>query len=213
LKVQRENKDGAILPLVATDLPVVVGEAHDGEGAALGWRFKLWFRDSKVVLPSGQPRVVYHRTAANFDVFDTERGDLGAHFGTSRQAEALMGGAMRPGERTLAVYLSIQNPIRLQDKGGFHADAVAPQLRRLGILDRPTALRLARIGDIGTVSERRAANREIREHLRLAGFDGVVYRNTTEEGGDSYIIFDPCQVKSATANSGMYDWNDESICG
>jgi hypothetical protein len=166
--------------------------------------FRRWFGDSKVVDRKGLPLVVYHRTAKDFSAFDTERGDLGSHFGTAEQAEALLDGHMRDGELTVPVYLSLKNPLRLSDKGGFHADAVAPQLKRMGLIDASTCKRLAAIGDRGTVVERRAANAEIKSILLREGYDGVVYKNTTEGRGDSYIAFAPEQIKSALGNRGAY---------
>lgn len=166
--------------------------------------FAAWFGASAVVGRGGKPLVVYHRTAADFEAFDTTRGDLGTHFGSAAQAASLLDGRMRDGERTLAVYLSIQRPIRLKDVGGFHADAVAPQLKRLGLIDAQTAKRLHDAGDRGTVAIRRAANHEVRAILAAAGFDGVVYRNEAEGKGDSFIAFSANQVKSALGNCGLY---------
>jgi len=166
--------------------------------------FQDWFAGSKVVA-RGKPKLAFHRTCADFDAFDTTRGDLGSHFGSTDQARGMLGGTARPGERTIPVYLSLKNPIRLLDQGSFHADSVAPQLRRRGLIDAATAIRLTALGDRGTALERRAANQEIKDILTRLGFDGVVYRNLTEGKGDSYIAFDPTQIKSALANNGDFD--------
>jgi ADP-Ribosyltransferase in polyvalent proteins len=91
--------------------------------------FKVWFRGSVVATKSGKPLVMYHRTASDFEKFDTTKGDLGTHFGTAEQALNLHGSEHRDGERTIPVYLSIKNPIRLKD-GNFHADAVAPNFSK-----------------------------------------------------------------------------------
>ncbi len=40
---------------------------------------------------------------------------------------------------------------------------------------------------------------------KAEGHDGLVYRNEAEGRGDSYVIFDPRQVKSATGNRGSFD--------
>lgn len=174
------------------------------DGNAVRENFDRWFKGSVIVDKRGRPLVAYHRTATDFDEFDTTRGDLGTHFGTADQAANLFGGQLRNGERTLAVFLHIENPLRLQDKGGFHADGVAPQLRRKGFIDGATCRRLVEVGLNGRVHERRAANEEIKALLRAAGHDGVVYRNTMEGRGNSFIAFDPCQIKSAIGNSGLY---------
>lgn len=173
--------------------------------------FQKWFGASKIVDRRGRPLVVYHRTNRDFDAFDTNRGDLGAHFGSAAQAEAHLNGSIREGDRTLAVYLRLENPLRLTDKGGFHADAVAPQLKRLGLIDPATAARLAKAGDRGTLTERREANREIKSLLGKAGYDGIVYKNQHEGKGDSYIAFDPGQIKSAIGNTGAFDRESDSL--
>lgn len=174
-------------------------------GRTVAENFATWFLGSAVVTPRGQPLMVFHRTAADFTAFDTDRGDLGSHFGSAEQALALNMGMMRPGEATVPVYLALRNPIKLRDLGSFHADAVAPQLRKLGLLDAASAQRLHRLGDVGTVEERRGANREIKALLMAAGFDGVVYENKQEGAGKSWIAFRPEQVKSAIGNSGHFN--------
>lgn len=174
-------------------------------GRTVAENFATWFLGSAVVTPRGQPLMVFHRTAADFTAFDTDRGDLGSHFGTAEQALALNMGMMRPGEATVPVYLALRNPIKLRDLGSFHADAVAPQLRKHGLLDAASAQRLHRLGDVGTVEERRGANREIKSILMVAGFDGVVYENKQEGNGKSWIAFCPEQVKSAIGNSGLFN--------
>lgn len=173
-------------------------------GRTFAENFSSWFSGSVVVTRRGQPMPVFHRTAADFCTFDTDRGDLGSHFGTAEQAQALNMGMMRPGEATIAAYLALRNPIQLKDLGSFHADAVAPQLLQLGLLDAATAQRLYRLGDEGTVEERRGANREIKALLVAAGFDGVVYENKQEGKGRSWIAFRPLQIKSAVGNSGRF---------
>lgn len=185
-------------------------------GRTVADNFATWFAGSAVVTPRGRPMPVFHRTAADFCAFDTERGDLGSHFGSAEQALALNMGMMRPGEATVAVYLALRNPIQLKDLGSFHADAVAPQLRKLGLLDAAAAQRLYRLGDVGNVEERRGANREIKVLLLAAGFDGVAYENKQEGRGKSWIAFRPEQVKSAIGNSGLFnpsspDMSDRSI--
>lgn len=158
---------------------------------------------SKTAKASGYEIEAYHKTSAKepFYEFDVSRGDLGAHFGTKAQASNLRSDA--PGA-VMRVFLNLENPIRLQDKGGFHADSVIPQLARnrtikmMGALSDQKASRLMKLGD-GTASERKAANAEVRALLKSLGYDGVVYSNKHEGAGDSYIAFSPEQIKSGEA--------------
>lgn len=50
------------------------------------------------------------------------------------------------------------------------------------------------------------------EAAKQAGYDGIVYRNLIEDAGkDSYVAFDPTQIKSATGNRGTFDPSNPSI--
>lgn len=178
------------------------------EGIRNFWR---WFGDSRITKPAGRPVVMYHRTAAIFSSFDTRRGDLGSHFGTAEQANNMLGGTFRDGEYVIPVYLLVKNPLRLLDYGGFHADATAPQLRRMGLLSKEDAGRLERIGRDGTVAQRREANNEIKQVLWTAGFDSIEYKNAHEGRGFSYIVFGSKQVKSALSNSGSFNPVSEDL--
>jgi hypothetical protein len=47
--------------------------------------------------------------------------------------------------------------------------------------------------------------------LHELGYDSIIYQNEFEGGGDSYLLLDPRQVKSATDNVGTFDPSDPSI--
>jgi len=51
---------------------------------------------------------------------------------------------------------------------------------------------------------------EYRDGLIKDGFDGIQYKNMVE-GGTSYIVFNPNQIKSATANIGAFSTTDPRI--
>jgi hypothetical protein len=76
--------------------------------------FKAWFRDSKVVNADGSPKVVYHGTKATFDAFNTDKN--GGAFFTSNRSYAKNYGRNERGGRVEAVYLSIQNPLDMNNK-------------------------------------------------------------------------------------------------
>lgn len=157
--------------------------------------FDTWFAGSKVVDHAGQPKVMYHRTDVDFDTFDPSFGDLGSHFGTSEQTNNLRDGWFAIGERTLAVYLSIKNPLRLYDDGHFSSEYVAPQLAEKGMIDAATSQRIVDMSN-GSLN-RSAAEEEIRSIITQAGYDGVVYENETEGVGDSWIALNSTQIKYA----------------
>jgi len=45
----------------------------------------------------------------------------------------------------------------------------------------------------------------LKAFLQQLGYDSIVYDNKFEGGGDSYILFNPAQVKSATGNQGTFN--------
>jgi hypothetical protein len=63
----------------------------------------------------------------------------------------------------------------------------------------------------GSANERAQRFKLIREYLKSKGYDGITYPNEYEGEGESYIAFDPTQIKSAIGNSGSFDPNDPNI--
>lgn len=238
---EAESKQGAMFSLKQTESP----------------EFKKWFGESKVVDADGKPLVVYHSTTGDFDTFKRKRSDIGMHFGTIEQAEDRGEfireiGAPRSTnpENIMPVYLSINKPLRLDDLGAWNRENIYFALREMSQFQVYTTDTLT----------------ELREKIRDEGYDGIVYKNTGEVGGnkpyrekarearkevekvfgkgknsfsiedqkdpsykawrnaenkarqhreesgeDSYIIFDPTQVKSATGNNGEFDPNNPDI--
>lgn len=199
--------------------------------------WKRWFKKSKVVNKDGSPQIVYHatRSPTPFDVFDTSRSELGSHFGSLKQSNAIVeGGAFTP--HTIPAYLSIQNPIRLRDLGEFTPDYVLDQIEdKIGELDLNED-EYALLAEETGPETRTAQQALIQRVLKDAGYDGVVYLNRREgidtagedledinsltdkeflarfpDAKDSWIVFDPQQVKSALSNTGEYNPNDARI--
>ena len=213
-------------------IKVIEGAAKPSLRAPKTEAFKRWFGNSKVVDENGEPLVMYHYTASSedFSKFATkENVELGSHFGTKEQILDIDDrGEYNAKPRVLPVYLSIQNPIRLRDDGGFQPARVLRQLDDMGLLtDR-------QYNALASESSEQKANSKIRDLLIKAGYDGVVYINRREgygrsasvwgdaqlfgsrwsdqqwlekhpEGKDSYIAFNPTQIKSATGNIGTFD--------
>jgi len=185
--------------------------------------FKAWFGDSKVVDEAGEPLVVYHGTTADFDEFLTDT-DMGAHFGTALAAEdrlRALGEARYPRSgdpRTVTAYLKIENPYRMPDMGDmWDGPSVARYLADDSGLDFSLWSGGSRglIEDVDMVGD----SAPVQEFLRRNGYDGIVYKNIEEGrrdiGGtdtlsDSYIAFDPTQIKSAQ-NVGTWDPSDPRI--
>ena len=192
---------------LSNDKPSNVGDGRLAEGPARWRANKAAFTEGSRV-----KGVVYHGTNADIEVFDTKRGDLGTHFGTIEQANKSVarGRGAGAGPNVIPAYISLKNPLRLRDTGTFHADGIAPQLAQKGWITRAEAKQI--VDEI----ERNWRLREkydeqllnlIKEH----GHDGVVYANTTEGKGDSYIVFEPTQIKSAIGNNGDFNPADPRI--
>lgn len=180
--------------------------------------FKQWFGDSKVVDASGKPLVVFHGTdAGEFSEFAYTE-DIGFHFGSRSVANARIGASPmairdtlreggpfehQEGRAVMPVYLKIENPLRLPDLNDWSPRNVVRELESRSIISQDRAA-TADIVDRETV----------RDWLAAKGYDGIVYRNSVEangKGGDSYIVFHPEQIKSATGNRGTFDPSNPSI--
>lgn len=193
--------------------------------------FKKWFIGSKVINKQGNPLVVYHASKAKFDAFHTNSTEMGAHFGTKKQA----GSFKRP--EMNAYYLSIKNPYRLSDMGMFDPLTVAYQLVDKKVINQKFADKLE--DAMGQYGEREAILR-LQHELEKHGYDGIVYMNRRENvktkkyhqdsdfektatdnifkmeypsAEDSFIAFHPEQIKSVAAkefNPKSPDVNEET---
>lgn len=200
-----------------------------------------WAGDTQVAHQPGDPKVVYHSTKGDFDVFDTQRGELGTHLGTIPQANARAGSYFSGPASIMPLYARIENPIRLEDHGGFNVARVQEQLRQRGLMTPELERKLYKLGQThpGYATYEAEGTKILQDHLKSLGYDGVVYLNRVEGASkignsvpdsilhpdvsdtqalnafpdmqDSYIVFDPNQVKSALGNSGAFSRRDDSI--
>lgn len=168
--------------------------------------FKRWFGDwealargdksvnpdsvSKAIDENGEPMVVYHGTQrAGFESFYPEQ-----HFGTSEQANSLLQ------EKDMARTSLLGNKgFVLSDSLDFgENDAVYP-----------TFLSIKNPKRVDDAGDGKGWEREIKK-AKTQGHDGLIYGNSEEAGAngetgiDSYLTLSPNQIKSATANEGMF---------
>ena len=187
--------------------------------------FRKWFGNSKVVDEAGEPLTVYHSTLKDFDKFETTTDrSLGAHFGSEEAANNRIESFINRHEEnkgiTLAdkpsqimpVNLSLKKPFRMDDMISWQPEEVA---NRINYYISERNLDMPYIKPKHMIDESKNAvkiynNDEIVSALKKGGYDGIVYENIIEGGGDSYIAFDPEQIKSIY-NRGTYDPKDANI--
>lgn len=189
--------------------------------------FQKWFNSSKVTTDQHEPLVVYHATSADFTAFNTRGRDLGSHFGTKNHVNSFADVT-----QVIPVYLSIKNPLWLEDRGGFELTRVIDQLIDAQVLSDAQADILSDQGAGGVLTESQLSN-HLQCIIEQAGYDGIFYINRREGAHDpfgadghdgedldemtdeefraefpaaevSYIVFNPSQVKSALSNAGLY---------
>jgi hypothetical protein len=123
---------------------------------------------------------LFHGTKADFTTFDSSKheglADAFYHFGNESAAMARTKGK----GKMLRVFLQARSPIRLDDPGYWMGENLSESLEKAGIFIKSE-----------DASEDIAA-----KAIRDAGYDSIIYRNDTE-GGESYAVFDPNQIKSA----------------
>ncbi|BAV39282.1 P domain-containing [Tenacibaculum phage pT24] len=183
--------------------------------------FKKWFGKSKLKNKDGSPKVMYHGTRAEFNEFRVNN-ELGAHFGDEEAANAILYGSSG---KIMEVYLRCENPIRVDDMLAFDFPTLCEYFEE----DEPNKLPKEELEKILEFKKEWIAiefnsPQEIRKSERMEkegemmfvnlfkkmGHDSVVYRNQREGKADSYIIFDPNQVKSIY-NEGKFSRKDNNI--
>ena len=136
----------------------------------------------------------FHGTSADFEEFKIsgkgspyKREAVGPHFGTREQADFVTSTKGDKG-KTKEFILDIKNPVRLEDRNSWSHSGVNSQLYEKGIITKEEY----------EANVYGAEDYDIRETLKAKGYDGIVYNNTAEGPGDSYIAFSNDQIKTET---------------
>jgi hypothetical protein len=177
--------------------------------------FKKWFGSSKVVDENGEPLVVSHiakkKGITTFDPkYKTELSSMGFHFGTPEQAEfrgTQYDFKSRSEPEVGQYYLSIKKPLRVSHMASYAPDHLADQMFEMGVLDDDSYADIQSETGYDSVE----TGDRLVQILKDNGYDGLVYENEKEGTGDSYVPFDPTQIKSATGNQGTYDPENADI--
>jgi len=170
-----------------------------------------------------------------------EYAKFGFHVGTEEAANTRLvqtEGLNAKGANIMPVYVKAENPLRIDenrlgrwgiddimsevmekaDKGeidGISPDAIEDFFNdrfdieaEVGVEDNLAEPRVWQDEDMWMPGER---SNYLKVFLQQLGYDSIVYNNEFEGGGDSYILLDPRQVKSATGNKGTYNPENPDI--
>lgn len=184
------------------------------EGVRNFWR---WFGDSKVVDADGRPLVVYHGTNAEFSVFKPNSKSINSttfgYIDTERTGIFLSDNSEfsnQYGERVMPLFASIKNPAEIsRDLILDFADSIDPfgPDRNLYVLAKNSNRWALFDNDIG---------RRFVQFLNEKGYDGAVFAEDISTGdadveGNTYVAFNPTQIKSAISNTGAFSPESSDI--
>ena len=152
---------------------------------------------------------VYHATDVPFEgsIIDPSKSDFGFHVGTLEQANARImargknGTFYGDGANVMPLMTNkYANLLKVTDEGTFHADSLAPQLVKKGLMSKEKAKLIDQeIGGNWDMDKIAAYDQEIRDLLTKEGYDGLKYKNMQEGEGMSYAFSNPSQVRSRFA--------------
>ena len=133
---------------------------------------------------------LFHGTRADFNKF--QRGDLGIHFGTQEQA------SNRGSTRQIRSFLKA-NPLRIDDDPGFWMGRRLIDLLAEKGIDKSALIKISnKAANEGGVSGEPNSSADILARgLMDLGIDAIQYPNKFEGAGDSIVVLDPTQIKSA----------------
>ena len=163
--------------------------------------------ESSVKEPLYHGTVFIDESGQPFRVPNTSTGTekLGFHVGTPEQASYRVlltpdPDVYQPNAHLMPLYVNSKNPLRVTDD---EANDASQLVKKLLVENKITP---AQYKDFKAKS---AHDDEPEKHavklIKSLGHDSLVYSNIAEGAGDSYVLFNPHQVKSATSNVGTYD--------
>ena len=179
--------------------------------------FRRFFEGSKAVDEYGEPQRFFHGTLAprGIDAFR-----FNSHFGTASQANErvkslsemeddyrhryLYPSGAYQAPQVMPVYLNAQNPMRFEDT--MFEDWREP-IKKAKALGHDSIVYLNR-GEM--TEDQLAKNKELTNLWGMRLSDDYL-RSEVPGVADSYIVFDPKQIKSASGNRGTYDPDDPDI--
>ncbi|MEF8794317.1 PLxRFG domain-containing protein [Thiohalorhabdus sp.] len=166
--------------------------------------FRRWFGDSQATTPDGEPQVMYHGTTSNFarpngNIFLTSDPDVASEYAESGSFTDALSGADEDSLGTanvMPVYVRAETPLTVHSNEDL-ADALDRE-NTPGVEGAPVHQNLnAVLEDADAMAT-----------LRRKGYDSIYLTSDISPGTtlphDSWVVFDPQQIKSATGNIGSF---------
>ena len=177
----------------------------DTAGRTIGAEISEKFKDTVFKDVNGNLLSLYHWTPEAFDRFS--RGEFGFHFGTltsahERYLQKLDDNHDTPKGNYKEVYLNITNPLYIGiDAGQWSACDIAIQLVEKGIISELQYDRLAITEGFLDATYDNPAAEAVRDILAQNKYDGIVYKNESEDAGSySVIALYPDQIITVAEN-------------
>jgi hypothetical protein len=150
---------------------------------------------------------------------DPTRSDFGFHTGSVEQAEQRLKAFAPPtevfpeGANVLPLMKSrYANMLRVNDEGSFHADALAPQFAKKGLIDKAKAKQMVKEIE-GDWKKQPQYDDILRRVVNDNDYHGVVYSNAQEGAGKSYAFSNPSVLRSPFAAFDPARAKDNDILG
>jgi hypothetical protein len=151
-------------------------------------------------------KTTYH--ASRVDVpaqIDPSMSDFGFHTGTLDQAQSRVKAFANPtevypeGANVMPLMMhKYTNALKVADEGTFHADALAPQFAKKGLIDKDYAKRAVKEID-SDYSKRALYDQKMRDVAMQNDIDALKYSNAQEGAGMSYAFNNPEVLRSRFA--------------
>ena len=168
----------------------------DNEGREISSEIFEKIKNSSVVDNNGRPIALYHFTPNTLINEISKSKDIGFHSGTRKQAIGRANGLQLLNGKVLKSYYNIKNPLKMRiDIGTWKPQHLGLFLFAEHFI---TLNEWNEIQDLIKIDKSQnyesLSSIKLREILRAYGYDGIVYPNSIEGEGNSYIAFDKEQI-------------------
>ena len=183
----------------------IAPSGFDTIGRKISSEIKEKFKNTIFKDNNGNLLSLYHWTQATFEAF--AKGEFGFHFGTLDAAHDRYTQSLEEDSNTQKgiykeVYLNIKHPYFMAvDAGAWAAQAVALQLEMDGLITEQQYDRLSITEGFWDNTYNNPAAKAVRDILSDNGYDGIIYKNDSEDAGSySVIALYPEQILTVAEN-------------